>query len=131
MSEVNPDSLFVDDEGEMGVEFDLPQYGLATLPSKTTTDAYTNLGKAVNRTPFRSGTILVQNTGAGGLHVRIMGSLNKGKAYDAPVLAETTVAAGASLLHNLSGFQTHLRVEVKAALAGTQTTTQGKIALAN
>lgn len=110
-----------------------------TANAQTTTNAYADvkLSSAASAKALQwalegkqKGTIAVRNSGANAIHFQVVGSLDNGKTF--PVLvsaADVAVAAGATVGFNWAatgasgaafGVYTHLKVQVKAAVGGSQ-----------
>lgn len=94
-------------------------------PAQTTTDSYADLGKPwkLDEPATKSKTLVIENTGAAnGAHYKILGSVDDGVTYAVEIAAETALAAGTKATRIVNDYYTHLKVQVKAQVAGSQTT---------
>lgn len=87
---------------------------------QTTTDSFAELGVYTCANVLSKSIALRETGGASGIDYRILGSVDGGQNYDETVVADTNLAAGASTIQHIADYFTHLKVEIKAASAGSQ-----------
>lgn len=92
-------------------------------PPQTTKDAYANLGDPWDKEHLKTCTLVVANTGStNATKIQVLGSVNGGQSFDVSVQAEKEVAAGKSETIYLDVYVTNIVVQIKASVAGSQTT---------
>ncbi len=99
-----------------------------TWAGQNTTNDYADLGSAWSKGGYRTSTVIPKNTGANGAHVKVLGSVDGGTNFDVEIQAETTIAAGDQLVVKFSDYYTDVKVQIKAAVADSQTTVEGRAA---
>lgn len=94
---------------------------------QTTTDAYADLQTAAGAgvwevLGFPRKHVRVRNTGAtNAAHYKILGSID-GIAYDKEIVAQQSLAAVTTAFHPITDAYHSVKVQVKAAVGGSQTT---------
>jgi hypothetical protein len=108
-------------------------FQLSADAAQTTTNSYAD-ALILDKRNHKTATIQIKNTGANGLHVKVLGSLgsvfdNDGfPVYDIDVVTEQTVAAGAQHVAHVTNYYPYLKVQIKAAVNGSQTNAETRAA---
>jgi hypothetical protein len=91
-------------------------------PVQTTKNAYANLGAPWDKEHLKTCTFIIKNTGAtNAAQIKVLGSVDSVN-FDAPIVAEKDLAAGATEVVKLSDFYTDVVIQVKSKVDGSHTT---------
>jgi hypothetical protein len=100
----------------------------AAWAEQATTNDYKNLGTPWDKEHLKSCTLVVHNTGvANAAKVKVLGSVD-GENYDVEIQAEVEVAADGKKAISWSAYYTHVVVQIKASVDGSQTTVAARAA---
>jgi hypothetical protein len=91
---------------------------------KLSTNAYVTID-SVDVVVFRSKTFRF-TAATNDLLVNVLGSIDGGANYDQTVDADVAVGSGVTVAKTYTGAYTHMRIQVKAAVAGSQGTLSTK-----
>jgi len=95
----------------------------------TTINTYVDVG-IIDGQLFRTKRVRVDAV-TNNLHVKILGSMDGGATYDIEVVAEFTVTVGTAQIQTVTDYYTHLKVQVKPAVADTHGTLSTDFAMAS
>lgn len=91
--------------------------------SQTTTNSYVDYFTAWDKSGYRFASLVVTNTGVtNSAHFKILGSVDGGSTYPVTIYPTQILAQNTFLELQICKFYTHVKVQIKAASGGNQTT---------
>jgi len=105
-----------------------PHASTKDFTAQDTTDNWDELDTWLTE-HLKSKTLHLRETGAtNDVDIRVLGKLDESNTYPVVVQGQTTISAGGALKVTVPDYYTGLKVEVKAAAAGSQGTVAGDAA---